>query len=63
MPKIKTSRVNYPDGWELMEPTLLDLDAKMRQGLSLALSSPSDMYSFQFSTFNLYVGILFYLKK
>ncbi|KAF3341078.1 protein BUD31 2 [Carex littledalei] len=31
MPKIKTSRVNYPDGWELMEPTLHDLDAKMRQ--------------------------------
>ncbi|KAL6841575.1 hypothetical protein ACP4OV_028718 [Aristida adscensionis] len=31
MPKIKTSRVKYPDGWELIEPTLRDLEAKMRE--------------------------------
>jgi bud site selection protein 31 len=32
MPKIKTSRVKYPEGWELIEPTLRDLEAKMREG-------------------------------
>ncbi|GJM92500.1 hypothetical protein PR202_ga08976 [Eleusine coracana subsp. coracana] len=31
MPKIKTSRVVYPDGWELIEPTIRELDAKMRE--------------------------------
>jgi bud site selection protein 31 len=35
MPKIKTSRVKYPDGWELIEPTLRDLEAKMREGVNL----------------------------
>lgn len=39
MPKIKTSRVKYPEGWELIEPTLRDLDAKMREGnISFTLS-------------------------
>ncbi|GFQ06114.1 protein bud31 homolog 2 [Phtheirospermum japonicum] len=31
MPKVKTNRVNYPEGWELIEPTLRDLQAKMRE--------------------------------
>uniref|UniRef100_A0A0D9V801 Uncharacterized protein n=1 Tax=Leersia perrieri TaxID=77586 RepID=A0A0D9V801_9ORYZ len=31
MPKIKTSRVKYPKGWELIEPTIRELDAKMRE--------------------------------
>ncbi|CAN6712102.1 unnamed protein product [Malus baccata var. baccata] len=31
MPKVKTNRVKYPDGWELIEPTLRDLQAKMRE--------------------------------
>ncbi|KAL6840287.1 hypothetical protein ACP4OV_030097 [Aristida adscensionis] len=31
MPKIKTSRVTYPEGWELIEPTIRELDAKMRE--------------------------------
>ncbi|XP_020250555.1 protein BUD31 homolog 2-like [Asparagus officinalis] len=31
MPKIKTSRVNFPEGWELIEPTLRELEAKMRE--------------------------------
>jgi len=35
MPKIKTSRVKYPEGWELIEPTLRDLEAKMREGVNL----------------------------
>lgn len=34
MPKIKTSGVKYPDGWELIEPTLSELHSKMREGLS-----------------------------
>lgn len=34
MPKIKTNRVKYPEGWELIEPTLRELQAKMREGLS-----------------------------
>lgn len=32
MPKVKTNRIKYPDGWELIEPTLRELDAKMREG-------------------------------
>ncbi|GMY25147.1 protein BUD31 homolog 2 isoform X1, partial [Fagus crenata] len=31
MPKVKTNRVKYPEGWELIEPTLRDLQAKMRE--------------------------------
>ncbi|EOA17580.1 hypothetical protein CARUB_v10005939mg [Capsella rubella] len=31
MPKVKTNRVKYPEGWELIEPTLRELDAKMRE--------------------------------
>ncbi|KAJ8426507.1 hypothetical protein Cgig2_013190 [Carnegiea gigantea] len=31
MPKVKTSRVRYPEGWELIEPTLRELQAKMRE--------------------------------
>ena len=32
MPKVKTNRVKYPEGWELIEPTLRELQAKMREG-------------------------------
>lgn len=32
MPKVRTNRTKYPDGWELIEPTLRELDAKMREG-------------------------------
>lgn len=31
MPKVKTSKIKYPNGWELIEPTLRELDAKMRE--------------------------------
>jgi len=37
MPKIKTSRVKYPEGWELIEPTLRDLEANMREGINFLL--------------------------
>lgn len=30
MPKVKTSRMVYPERWELVEPTLSELKAKMR---------------------------------
>ncbi|KAJ0691141.1 hypothetical protein HanOQP8_Chr11g0425771 [Helianthus annuus] len=40
MPKVKTNRVKYPEGWELVEPTLNELQAKMREGLvSLSLKT------------------------
>jgi bud site selection protein 31 len=42
MPKIKTSRVKYPGGWELIEPTIRELDAKMREGMTYA--PLSDVY-------------------
>lgn len=32
MPKVKRSRKPPPDGWELIEPTLDELDQKMREG-------------------------------
>lgn len=32
MPKVKRSRKAPPDGWELIEPTLDELDQKMREG-------------------------------
>ncbi|PQM39021.1 protein BUD31 homolog 1 [Prunus yedoensis var. nudiflora] len=31
MPKVKTDRVKYPEGWEMIEPTLHELQAKMRE--------------------------------
>lgn len=37
MPKVKTDWIKYPDGWELIEPTLSELDAKMRGSWPLIL--------------------------
>ena len=34
MPKVKRSRKPPPEGWELIEPTLDELDQKMREGES-----------------------------
>ena len=34
MPKVKRSRKPPPEGWELIEPTLDELDQKMREGIS-----------------------------
>lgn len=33
MPKVRRSRKQPPDGWELIEPTLEELEQKMREGL------------------------------
>lgn len=32
MPKVRRSRRTPPDGWELIEPTLEELEQKMREG-------------------------------
>lgn len=32
MPKVRRSRKPPPDGWELIEPTLEELEQKMRAG-------------------------------
>lgn len=37
MPKVKTNRVKYPEGWELIEPTLRELQAKMREGVNFLI--------------------------
>ena len=34
MPKVKRSRKRPPEGWELIEPTLDELEAKLREGKS-----------------------------
>ena len=39
MPKVKRSRKPPPDGWELIEPTLDELDQKMREGKAVGWSS------------------------
>ncbi|GAQ87564.1 bud site selection protein 31 [Klebsormidium nitens] len=31
MPKVRTSKLKYPDGWELIEPTMQELEQKMRE--------------------------------
>ena len=33
MPKVKRSKKPPPDGWELIEPTLDELEQKMREGI------------------------------
>lgn len=38
MPKVKTNRVKYPEGWELIEPTLSELQAKMREGIVTSIN-------------------------
>ena len=32
MPKVKRSKKSPPEGWELIEPTLDELEAKLREG-------------------------------
>lgn len=35
MPKVRTNRVKVPEGFELIEPTLCELQGKMREGCDL----------------------------
>jgi len=37
MPKVRRSKKPPPDGWELIEPTLEELEQKMREGKRLLL--------------------------
>ena len=37
MPKVKRSKKPPPDGWELIEPTLDELEQKMREGIYYSL--------------------------
>ena len=32
MPKVKTSKIKYPEGWEIISPTLDDFEQKMKDG-------------------------------
>lgn len=50
MPKVKTNRVNYPEGWELIEPTLRELQAKMREGIKFSSDILSLLYLFLIKT-------------
>lgn len=45
MPKVRRSRKSPPEGWELIEPTLEELEQKMREGnptrkISLVIRPP-----------------------
>lgn len=44
MPKVKRSRKPPPDGWELIEPTLDELDQKMREGKQIDYSHTAQQY-------------------
>lgn len=33
MPKVRRSKKPPPEGWELIEPTLDELDGKMKEGM------------------------------
>lgn len=44
MPKVKRSRKPPPDGWELIEPTLDELDQKMREGKRIDFSRSAQQY-------------------
>ena len=35
MPKVRRSKKKPPEGWELIEPTLEELNQKMREGMCL----------------------------
>ena len=43
MPKVKRSRKPPPEGWELIEPTLDELDQKMREGSLYFKTTNSNM--------------------
>ena len=44
MPKVKTNRVKYPEGWELIEPTLRELEQKMREGMEKSMVFGDDHF-------------------
>lgn len=53
MPKVRRSKKSPPEGWELIEPTLEELEQKMREGiLILKLYSKLKLQQFDFMSFN-----------
>jgi hypothetical protein len=42
----RTSKTKYPEGWELIEPTLTELETKMREGTAITtrLYTPSSSH-------------------
>ena len=52
MPKVRRSRKPPPDGWELIEPTIDELDQKMREGRSNC---------FRLMVINIYCNLQFWL--
>lgn len=49
MPKVRRSRKRPPDGWELIEPTLEELEQKMREGLCVDLTTETHYLCFTLS--------------
>ena len=43
MPKVKRSKKAPPEGWELIEPTLDELEQKMREGKTLKVDFLSNL--------------------
>ena len=46
MPKVRRSKKPPPDGWELIEPTLEELEQKMREGQFNFLNSDNNFINF-----------------
>ena len=44
MPKIRKTKKKAPDGWELIEPTLEELEQKMREGKDIIPHNNSHFY-------------------
>ncbi len=44
MPKVRRSRKPPPDGWELIEPTLEELEQKMREGINILIGLNNSCY-------------------
>lgn len=65
MPKIRRSRKKPPDGWELIEPTLEELEQKMREGKNfdtkIRLANDSVVVFFFFFEF-VYASFLFSMR-
>lgn len=57
MPKVKTNRVKYPEGWELIEPTLRELQAKMREGFGSFYTNLTRVFPFTDSSFPNFVCV------
>jgi len=46
MPKVRRSKKSPPEGWELIEPTLEELEQKMREGNAQFITSERSWIQF-----------------